>query len=525
MTIAQARAAARNARVRVQGTVTLPTGVVDGGTAVIQDSSGAIVVRLSGEAGSVRLGQRIDVSGTRSTKSGMETIRVTVPPRSLAAGPEPTPRTLATGAAAEAVEAQLVVVRGGLVASARRASSGTVSMDIDDGSGPLRVVVGSALALDRSALVEGAWVEVRGVLGQETTGAQPARGYRVWPRSAGDVRVTAGATDAAGGSPGEGGAEGANGSGGGEGALDDLGAIDASTAGAGPVGATLVTGRWTELGLGGLLWDGERLVGLPSSDADRIAATLGGRPPPLALELTGMRSAPGQRGSPVPMASVGAQPDAVRPSDSAPVAPATVRPGPGEPARWFAAVGRLDGPSSEPRLRTSTGIVPLDRRCESDDRPPRGLVTVTGIALPDSDALLVPCDGIMAGSTLVRPASNDRLSGATEGETASDESVPSGSASPAGMVAAAMLGAAALVLVGAAAWLRWRPDEPDPDASDATDGPPAGRSAGDASAPPPAPPVLTLVTLPHERSPERERAAYTPARSEPAAAQRSRSRS
>ncbi len=186
--IANARAAAKNARVTVRGVVTLASGTVDAGSAVIQDGSGAILLRLGDEAGQVSRGQLLEVAGVRSTKSGMESLRVTVAPRRLGTSVDPAARALRSGDAAEAFEAQLVVVRGAVVASARNASSGTVSFELDDGSGPLRIVLGASLAADRAPFSAGTWVEVLGVLGQETTGAQPLRGYRVWPRSAGDVR-------------------------------------------------------------------------------------------------------------------------------------------------------------------------------------------------------------------------------------------------------------------------------------------------------------------------------------------------
>src|SRR4029079_14577729 len=43
----------------------------------------ALLVRLGDEAGSLKLGELVEVAGTRSTRSGMETIRVTVPARKL----------------------------------------------------------------------------------------------------------------------------------------------------------------------------------------------------------------------------------------------------------------------------------------------------------------------------------------------------------------------------------------------------------------------------------------------------------
>ncbi|MDP9272526.1 MAG: hypothetical protein M3O93_03185, partial [Chloroflexota bacterium] len=60
------------------------------------------------------------------------------------------------------------------------------------GSGPLRIVLLAHSGISSAGLARDDWVEVRGAVGQETTGAQPARGYRVWPRGAADIRVLAG---------------------------------------------------------------------------------------------------------------------------------------------------------------------------------------------------------------------------------------------------------------------------------------------------------------------------------------------
>ena len=505
MTIAAARAAPRNARVRVQGTVTLPTGVVDAQTAAVQDATGAILLRLSDEAGSLQLGARVDVSGTRSTKSGMETIRVTTAPRSLGTATDPTPRTLTTGAAAEAVEAELVIVRGGLVASARRASSGTVTMEIDDGSGPLRIVAGSSLELDRTALLEGAWIEVRGVLGQETTGSQPLRGYRVWPRTVADVRISAAATGASadgGGSGAAGGDDGSETSRPGA-PVGDLGDLRGSADGA-AIGATLVVGRWPELGLGGLLWDSERLVGITEADASRVSAILAGRRPPAAVELTGLRAvgAASDSETAIPRAAIGEHADAIRLGDGAPAPPSTVRPQPGEAARWFAVVGRLDGAATNPRLRTPAGLVPIDHRCADDAPLPRGLVTVSGIAAPGREVLIVPCGGVVPGSTLARAAgAAGPLPAAPDADMSALGRAAEGSVSTLGTAAAALLGAAALVLAGAAAWLRLRPDDPSPTRPGVAGDHEAGPGQDTPGAASTAAPVLTLVTLPHERSP------------------------
>ena len=134
LTIEGARALPKNARARVRGVVTLPTGVVDESSAIIQDGSGAILLRLGDDVGRLTLGQLVEVAGTRSTKSGMETLRVTEAPTKIGSGSPPSPARIRTGSAGEALEAHLVTVRGALVANARKASSGSVSFEIDDGS-------------------------------------------------------------------------------------------------------------------------------------------------------------------------------------------------------------------------------------------------------------------------------------------------------------------------------------------------------------------------------------------------------
>ncbi|HEX5396764.1 MAG TPA: lamin tail domain-containing protein [Candidatus Limnocylindria bacterium] len=192
LSIAQARALSSGAHVRVRGVVTMATRLIDPTTAVIQDASAAIVVRVSGSAGTLRRGQLVELVGTRSTKSGMLTIRITDPPRQLGAQPEPAPVRRPTGALGEDLEAQLVVARGALTAKPQRSSTGNVSFAIDDGSGETRVMISPASGISLGTPATGTWIEVRGALGQETSGSQPLRGYRIWPRDGADLDVLAG---------------------------------------------------------------------------------------------------------------------------------------------------------------------------------------------------------------------------------------------------------------------------------------------------------------------------------------------
>ena len=141
LSLAAARAASVNSRLTVRGVVTLPSGLAETGEAAIQDSSGAMLLRLGDDAGRLSLGELVEVAGTRSTRSGMETIRVTVPARRLGSHAQPDPLRRATGALGEAQEAMLVVAHGEVTLTPRRTSAQNVYFDIDDGSGPLRVFV------------------------------------------------------------------------------------------------------------------------------------------------------------------------------------------------------------------------------------------------------------------------------------------------------------------------------------------------------------------------------------------------
>jgi hypothetical protein len=171
--------------------ITAPSGLIATGSAVVQDSTGAILIRLGDEAGSLALGQLVELDGTRSTKAGMLSLRVTKPALLLGSQPDPDPMRRATGALGEADEARLVVARGAVSTTVTKVGGGGISFAVDDGSGPIRITIASRTGISTALVVRGAWLEVRGVLGQETTGKEPLRGYRIWPRVVADVRLIA----------------------------------------------------------------------------------------------------------------------------------------------------------------------------------------------------------------------------------------------------------------------------------------------------------------------------------------------
>ena len=488
ITIAAARELPKNARARVRGTVTLEPGIVDPATAVIQDGSGAIVLRLGDEAGTLSRGDLVEVDGVRSTKSGMETLRVTTPASRIGAGALLTPRELRTGDAGEAHEARLVLVRGAVVSAARRSSSGSLSFELDDGSGAVRVSVGSSVGADGATITQGTWVEVTGVLGQETSGSQPLRGYRIWPRAGSDIRIVAAAT-ATGGTGGD--------SVGPAGTIGSLDTIGGAADEARRVGATLVAGPWPELGIGGLLWDGSRLAALEASAAASVEAVRAGARLPLAVEASGLRAAGTHEALAIPIVRLPDTADALVAGAGPIASPAALRAIDGGTARWVAVVGRLGGPEDSRGLALPGGRrVAVEVRCADSTSSPSGMVGVVGVAISDPPRLIVPCGGVRPVPVLARGAA-----------ATSAESLPRGTATLAGLPGrdrpatrmppvgpAALLGLAAVALVGGAIIAR-RLGSRGPDPDD------AGTEASAEGEVDPSPPVLTLVPVPRERAP------------------------
>jgi DNA/RNA endonuclease YhcR with UshA esterase domain len=191
LSIGEARAAANGTHLRVRGVVTAQSGLLEAGSAVVQDSTGAILVRLASSVGGLALREFVELDGTRSTKAGMLSLRVTKPPLRLGAQSDPEPIRRATGALGEVDEARLVIARGAVSTAVSRSRSGAVSFAIDDGSGPIRVTISPRSGIAGAAIRRGAWLELRGALGQETTAKAPLKGYRLWPRALVDLRLIA----------------------------------------------------------------------------------------------------------------------------------------------------------------------------------------------------------------------------------------------------------------------------------------------------------------------------------------------
>jgi hypothetical protein len=171
--------------------VTAPSGLVESGSAIVQDATAGILVRMGTDVGSLSFGQLVELDGTRATKTGMLSLRVSATPLVLGTQADPEPIRRATGAIGEGDEARLLIVRGAISTAISHPRGGNVSFAIDDGSGPIRVTISSRTSISTGSLTRGAWLELRAVLAQETTGSAPSSGYRLWPRIASDLRVIA----------------------------------------------------------------------------------------------------------------------------------------------------------------------------------------------------------------------------------------------------------------------------------------------------------------------------------------------
>jgi hypothetical protein len=479
MTIAEARDAERNQRLRVRGVVTLGTGIVDAGSAVIQDASAGILLRLGDEAGAVQAGQLVEVSGKQSTKSGMLSIQVTAPPSVLGTEAQPTPFRRATGAVGEQDEARLIAVRGAIVAAARRSSSGSVSFEIDDGSGPLRVFAAASLGLEREGLVAGAWVEATGPLGQETSGSQPLRGYRVWLRVPGDLAIVAATTDAR--ATDEGGSATATMSGGGEGPSASIGDLLEGARIEGAVSVSLVAGQWPELGLAAVAWDGTRIAGIVDDAAARAVMPrfLAAHPPPVAVTIAGLDRAGSHAATALPLLRLrdGSQ---VRPGDGPPAAPASALPH-GLGPSWVALVGRLA--AADQLERDDAEPVALDAPCPASPlQGVRGLAQIVGIGRGSPARLIAACDGVSRGPRFV--------TGRVAHTAASPLPAPAPSPQPNSLplLVAGVTGALGLGVIAAGGIVAWRCRRP-PEAEAA--------SSGDVAVPDG--PRLSLVPVHRER--------------------------
>jgi hypothetical protein len=175
--ISEVRVAPNGTQVTVEGVLTTPLGALEDGRGgfIADDSAGIAVLLPADPVAIVPSGTVVRAAGTVDDRYGQRTIRLDDAPTALATGMLPPPLAIATGAAGESLEGSVVAAEGRVAETPSQLTSG-VSVSIDDGSGPLRVILAFAGA---SAPARDDVIRVRGPLGQRDTTGGGTTGYRV----------------------------------------------------------------------------------------------------------------------------------------------------------------------------------------------------------------------------------------------------------------------------------------------------------------------------------------------------------
>ncbi len=185
--IAEARQLPSGLTVAVQGVLTTPLGLLeDGRGAFLQDASGGIALLFDVTPEALPAGSTLRVSGTLDDRYSQRTLRVAAPPVALGTAPLPQPFEIATGDAGEVLEG-LLLSTSGTVTEAPSALTSGLAVTLDDGSGPIRVVL--VAGIEPAGLARGMRLAVRGPLGQRDATGSGLTGYRLDVTRAGDLAV------------------------------------------------------------------------------------------------------------------------------------------------------------------------------------------------------------------------------------------------------------------------------------------------------------------------------------------------
>jgi uncharacterized protein YdeI (BOF family) len=185
VSIAQARSLPDDARVTLEGQVTVLPNVFDDKQLYIQDASGGILVYLrSGEWPPLSEGQWVRVNGRLDTLYGEKEIRLTRIDdiKTLQPAAPPPPRVIRTGDVGEPTEGTLIQ----LIAPAVGFRGRSVVL-LDDGSGEAVIVFRQSTGMRRPYVEIGEPWTVVGIAGQDDDEAPFDTGYRVLPRRSADV--------------------------------------------------------------------------------------------------------------------------------------------------------------------------------------------------------------------------------------------------------------------------------------------------------------------------------------------------
>lgn len=155
--------------VTVEGTVTVPSGLLSSGGSLdqgfaIQDSTGGIYVSVATNLG-LGLRQRVRVTGALAQENGF-LLLVPASVRDVEVrgrGPRIRPVWLRTGSVGPANQGLLVRVVGVITGPLAPDPPFGTQVVVDDGSGPLRIFVNTSTGIDLSSLAPGQLLSVTGL--------------------------------------------------------------------------------------------------------------------------------------------------------------------------------------------------------------------------------------------------------------------------------------------------------------------------------------------------------------------------
>ena len=170
--------------------LTTQLGVLESGrTGFVQDATAGIALYLeAATTGGLVAGTTVTATGVVDERYGQRTLRVNESAvQAVGSGALPDARSVQTGVAGESIEGSRVAVAG-LVVEAPSALSDGLGLMINDGTGPLRIVVTPA-ALGSQVVVRGGSVIAIGPLGQRDSSGTGLAGYRVFASLPGELVV------------------------------------------------------------------------------------------------------------------------------------------------------------------------------------------------------------------------------------------------------------------------------------------------------------------------------------------------
>jgi hypothetical protein len=174
----------------VRGTLTTALGALESDRiGFVQDATGGIAIRLDAAlAEPLNAGTTVEVTGSLSSYFSLRVL-VASGTDVVADGVEPLPVPLAatTGEAAEPFEGTRLIVSGTVTSAPSDLADG-LGVTIDDGSGPLRLVVSDA-ALAGAQVATGDEVTAIGPLGQRDSSGTGLSGYRLHATLVGEFGV------------------------------------------------------------------------------------------------------------------------------------------------------------------------------------------------------------------------------------------------------------------------------------------------------------------------------------------------